>query len=349
MTLEEIGGDSPAHQAAADIVSDLAAWRRGSARWSELPHSLMLTGAPGTGKSVLARAIAATAGVPIVEATLGNWQSAGHLGDMLREMRRSFAQAKDQRGKRGKGFPSNMPVAPAHHYKKTYSQDVLDRLVKTYSIPARQRDTFENALEDAAAIWRWYRAAADERTAPSQSSKALQDLSKTAKKLYEALSALPRQAEVSLIAETDRVGFKIFEGTEDPAGLPVLMVPQDDGTCEPVALNLKDYVHLLDAFQRIAADAAKLPPGRKGAKRDDALRMWIANIETLWTQRLERAFTRDVHEDGTPLTSSARFCVDVFSYVDPDTPTSRIMHEMKLRITATRQRSTGRISPQNGG
>ncbi|MBL3576350.1 cell division protein FtsH, partial [Rhodovulum sulfidophilum] len=26
MTLEEIGGDSPAHRAAADIVSDLAAW-----------------------------------------------------------------------------------------------------------------------------------------------------------------------------------------------------------------------------------------------------------------------------------------------------------------------------------
>ncbi|PTV93204.1 ATP-dependent Zn protease [Rhodobacter aestuarii] len=97
MTLEEIGGDSPAHQAAADIVSDLAAWRRGSARWSDLPHSLMLTGAPGTGKSVLARAIAATAGVPIVEATLGNWQSAGHLGDMLREMRRSFAQAIRQK------------------------------------------------------------------------------------------------------------------------------------------------------------------------------------------------------------------------------------------------------------
>ncbi|MCE8438367.1 AAA family ATPase [Rhodovulum sulfidophilum] len=93
MTLEEIGGDSPAHRAAADIVSDLAAWKRGAARWSDLPHSVLLTGAPGTGKSVLARAIAVTAGVPIIEATLGNWQSAGHLGDMLREMRRSFAQA----------------------------------------------------------------------------------------------------------------------------------------------------------------------------------------------------------------------------------------------------------------
>ncbi|MBL3587750.1 ATP-binding protein, partial [Rhodovulum sulfidophilum] len=93
MTLEEIGGDSPAHRAAADIVSDLAAWKRGEAEWRELSHSILFSGAPGTGKSVLARAIAATAGVPLIEATLGSWQSAGHLGDMLREMRRSFAEA----------------------------------------------------------------------------------------------------------------------------------------------------------------------------------------------------------------------------------------------------------------
>lgn len=97
MTLEEIGGDSPAHLAAADIVSDLAAWKRGDAQWTELSHSLLISGEPGTGKSLLARAVAASAKVPLIESSFGTWQSSGHLGDMLREMRRSFNDAIRQR------------------------------------------------------------------------------------------------------------------------------------------------------------------------------------------------------------------------------------------------------------
>lgn len=93
LTLEQIGGDAPAHRAAADVVSDLTAWRRGIAPWTELSHSILFSGEPGTGKTMLARAIAASAGVPIVEGSFGVWQSSGHLGDMLREMRSSFAEA----------------------------------------------------------------------------------------------------------------------------------------------------------------------------------------------------------------------------------------------------------------
>lgn len=97
MTLEEIGGDTPAHQAAQDLVTDLAAWRRGEAQWTDLSTSLLLEGEPGSGKTLLARAIAASAQVPLVEGSFGKWQSAGHLGDMLREMRRTFAEAASKR------------------------------------------------------------------------------------------------------------------------------------------------------------------------------------------------------------------------------------------------------------
>ena len=97
MTLEEIGGDTPAHQAAQDLVTDLAAWRRGDAQWTELSTSLLLEGEPGSGKTLLARAIAASARVPLIEGSFGVWQSGGHLGDMLREMRRSFAEAASKR------------------------------------------------------------------------------------------------------------------------------------------------------------------------------------------------------------------------------------------------------------
>ncbi|MCE8438210.1 AAA family ATPase [Rhodovulum sulfidophilum] len=92
MNLEQSGGDTDAHRAAKDLVADLTAWHRGEARWTEINASL-LHGEPGTGKSVLARAIAVSAGVPLVEGSFGTWQSADHLGEMLREMRRSFAEA----------------------------------------------------------------------------------------------------------------------------------------------------------------------------------------------------------------------------------------------------------------
>ncbi|WP_190305646.1 AAA family ATPase [Roseicitreum antarcticum] len=73
------------------------AWKHDGAPWTELSHSILFSGEPGTGKTVIARAIAASAGVPIVESSFGTWQSAGHLGDMLREMRNSFAEAIRQK------------------------------------------------------------------------------------------------------------------------------------------------------------------------------------------------------------------------------------------------------------
>ena len=93
MTLAQIGGDTAAHRAATDLVTDLAAWRRGEAEWGEINTSLLLHGEPGSGKTLLARAIATSARVPLIEGAFGTWQSAGHLGDMLREMRRTFAEA----------------------------------------------------------------------------------------------------------------------------------------------------------------------------------------------------------------------------------------------------------------
>ncbi|WP_176695492.1 AAA family ATPase, partial [Phaeobacter sp. B1627] len=93
MTLADIKGNSPAHRTAEGLVDDLAAWRAGEAKWSEISHSLLISGEPGTGKSFLARAIAASADVPLIQGSFGAWQAAGHLGDMLGAMTTSFSEA----------------------------------------------------------------------------------------------------------------------------------------------------------------------------------------------------------------------------------------------------------------
>jgi len=92
--LEDMSGESPALSAARRIVDDLQLWKDGKASWHEISRSLLLYGPPGTGKTHLARAIGNSAGLSVVSASFGAWQAAGHLGDMLREMRGSFAEAR---------------------------------------------------------------------------------------------------------------------------------------------------------------------------------------------------------------------------------------------------------------
>ncbi|MCT4372828.1 AAA family ATPase [Yangia mangrovi] len=93
LALEEIGGTSAAHLVAAALVADIQACKDGTARWSEIPRSLLFYGEPGTGKTVLAQAIAQSADVAIIIVSAGEWQSKGHLGDMLGAMLKSFTQA----------------------------------------------------------------------------------------------------------------------------------------------------------------------------------------------------------------------------------------------------------------
>jgi len=92
--LEDIHGDTPALRAARQIVRDLRAWKTGEVAWQDLTRTLLLYGPPGTGKSWIARAMGNSAGFSVVTGTFGAWQAAGHLGDMLREMRRTFAEAR---------------------------------------------------------------------------------------------------------------------------------------------------------------------------------------------------------------------------------------------------------------
>lgn len=88
-----IDGTTPAHQAVRNIVEDLAAWQAGDLDWSEMSRSLLIHGAPGAGKTYLARQLSEAAGVALVEGSFADWQSQGHLGHMLAAMTKCFDEA----------------------------------------------------------------------------------------------------------------------------------------------------------------------------------------------------------------------------------------------------------------
>ncbi|QFU08812.1 ATP-dependent zinc metalloprotease FtsH [Rhodobacteraceae bacterium THAF1] len=93
-TLADIAGGGKAEAQARRMVRDLQAWQSGEVAWYDVERSVIFNGAPGTGKSYLARAMAGEAGVSLVRGSLAAWQACGHLGDMLRAMRDSFAEAR---------------------------------------------------------------------------------------------------------------------------------------------------------------------------------------------------------------------------------------------------------------
>ncbi len=96
LTLDELHGLDPAVDWARNTIADLDAWRRGEIAWDALDHGIVLDGPPGTGKTLFAQTFASTAGLPLISGSLAKWQSAGHLGDLLKAMRRDFDQARAQ-------------------------------------------------------------------------------------------------------------------------------------------------------------------------------------------------------------------------------------------------------------
>ncbi|MGA3353993.1 MAG: AAA family ATPase [Acidimicrobiales bacterium] len=92
--LGDLRGMGEARQIAEDLIEDIRAAQAGLIPWSAVDRGLLLIGAPGSGKTTLARAIAKECGVKFVVASASKWQSAGYLDAHLRAMRADFAEAR---------------------------------------------------------------------------------------------------------------------------------------------------------------------------------------------------------------------------------------------------------------
>ena len=94
LRLDQLHGMGEARQVAEDMVEDIQAAQAGQVPWSAVDRGMLLIGAPGTGKTTLARAIAKECGVNFVTASASTWQAAGALDAHLRAMRGDFAEAR---------------------------------------------------------------------------------------------------------------------------------------------------------------------------------------------------------------------------------------------------------------
>jgi ATP-dependent Zn protease len=92
--LDELHGMGEARQVAEDLIEDIRAAQNGAIPWSAVDRGMLLVGAPGTGKTTLARAIAKGCDVKFVCASAASWQSAGALDSHLRSMRADFDEAR---------------------------------------------------------------------------------------------------------------------------------------------------------------------------------------------------------------------------------------------------------------
>lgn len=94
--LDDLHGLGAAGEWGRDLAQDIQEWQLGFINWAEIDKGVLISGAPGTGKTTFAAALARTCNINFVSSSIAQWQSHGHLGDMLREMRATFQDAMDK-------------------------------------------------------------------------------------------------------------------------------------------------------------------------------------------------------------------------------------------------------------
>ncbi|ASP68625.1 AAA family ATPase [Sinorhizobium meliloti] len=93
--LEDMEGYGEAKEWGLELARDLADWRTGTISWEDVDKGVLLSGPPGTGKTMFARVLAASCQVKLIATSYAKWQAKGYLNDFLKAMQKSFKEARD--------------------------------------------------------------------------------------------------------------------------------------------------------------------------------------------------------------------------------------------------------------